>query len=92
MNYYFTTTDKAWLDEVNGRGFGADDRVTSQWVTIYKHPTREEWAAEIPEDYAPRLGEVLTADELASITPGLKPWTIMAADGWFPPVVLPDGN
>lgn len=79
----FCSVDKVWIDDVNSRGLGGPDRVSSQWVEVIKHPSRDEWAAIIPESYMLRLGEILTGEEAATVLAGFKTLAEMQADGWF---------
>jgi len=87
MNY-FTCADEAWLNEVNGRGF-PQGSVTSRWVDIIKHPDRDEWAAVVPDDFMPRLAEIVTGEELGSNAQGPFTREQMEADGWFQNVETP---
>lgn len=77
---YFTSTDLAYLNHLNSLGI-PPGIVTSRWVNITKHPVLNEWAACIPEDYLPRLGEFL-GSEAATVGAGLKDYPEMEADGW----------
>lgn len=79
--FYAVSADKAWLDDVNSRGF-TESQVSRQWVEIIKHPSAELWAAVIPETYLARLDEILNEDELAEVTSGLKTKEQMIAEGW----------
>lgn len=87
MDYYFTSTNEAWLNEVNGRGFPPGN-VTSRWVEIIKHPERDEWAAVVPDDFMPRLNEIVANEELGSNALGPFTKDQMEAEGWF---VQPEG-
>lgn len=78
---YFCTTDLIWLTAVNARGHQPGN-VTQAWVDIIKHPSRDEWAACIPDDYLPRISEILSESELAEVTSGLKTVEQMNAEGW----------
>lgn len=79
---YFCSTDLAWLNEMNSRGIPVGN-VTRQWVGIIQHPDRMEWAACIPEDFLPRLGEILGSEAASTIAANLKTQEQMQADGWL---------
>lgn len=87
MNY-FTSTDQAWLNEVNSRDIPAGN-VTRQWVDIIKHPERDEWAACVPDDFMPRMSEIVSGEELSSNAQGPFTREEMEADGWFSQEVTP---
>lgn len=83
MNIFFTSTDSAWLNEANGRGWTAE-HTTKQWGAMFKHPARAEWCVEIPAEWVERLAEIVPPSELASNALGPFTREVMEADGWFP--------
>lgn len=87
MNY-FTSTDESWLNEVNSRGLPPGN-VTARWVDIIKHPERDEWAAVVPDDFMPRLPEIVDGEELSSNAQGPFSKEQMRADGWLHDIKQP---
>lgn len=79
---YFTTVDFNWLMDMNQRGLPVPGGTTSLWVSVVKHPLRDEWAACIPEDYIYRIDEYLTPEEHSEVVGGLKTIEQMESDGW----------
>lgn len=78
---YFTSTDLPLMNELNSRGLNPAN-VTKQWVELIKHPAREEWAACIPEDFLPRMGEIL-GNDAETVASNLKTQEQMLSEGWL---------
>lgn len=82
---FYTTNDLDWLQSVNKRGLGINPaNVTKQWGDILTHPDGKAWSIEIPDDFIPRLAEIVPQSEMDHYTFGPFTWEQMNAAGWFP--------
>lgn len=60
---YFIFTDFAKWDAINKRPFLGTGSTTTQLLTLFKHPDRNEWISAIKESSLPKTAKYLTAEE-----------------------------
>jgi len=77
---YFVFTDFEKWDAINRRPFIGKNTTTTQLLDVEKHPNRDEWLVQIPENSLMKMNKYLTDQEQNEFLSGLLD---SYPDNWF---------